>query len=294
MQLELDSARVAVQTTADRLLNTPLVTISGTPITLTTVGVFLLILLATWWLSRVAQRGTRRALGRRPDADPATIAVSARLVHYAVLIIGLGIGLQTIGINLGALFAAGAFFAIALGFAMQNVAQNFVAGVILLTERTIKPGDVLQVEGSVVKVTHMGMRATVARSRDEEDLIIPNSLLVQNTVTNYTLRDSFFRVRATVGVAYESDLPLVMRILREAAVAIPGRAAEHEPLVLLTGFGESSVDFEVSIWVPDPWNARRMLSDLNEAIWATLARNGVRIPFPQRDVHVDPRQVDAS
>ncbi len=214
--------------------------------------------------------------------------MASRLVQYAVMLLGLGIALQTLGVDLGALFAASAFFAVALGFAMQNVAQNFVSGIILLTERTIKPGDVLEVENRVVRVTRMGLRATVARTRDEEDLIIPNSALVQNTVTNYTLRDAVYRVRATVGVSYNSDLEVVADALYRAAMTLPSRMENRDARVLLVGFGDSSVDFDVSVWTQDPWGSRQDLSNLNHAIWTGLKTAGITIPFPQRDVHVIP------
>jgi small-conductance mechanosensitive channel len=271
---------------ASHLTSRELFTIGGTPVTPATLAAGGLILAFTWLISLLLQRATVRGLSHRSKADPATIAVATRLVNYGVLLIGLAIALQTVGVNVGALFAAGAFFAVALGFAMQNLAQNFIAGIILMTERTIKPGDVLKVEDSVVRVTRLGLRATVARTRDEEDIIIPNSILVQNAVTNYTLRDSIIRVRATVGVSYGSDIDTVMRVLREAAEALPGRVAGFDPIVLLTGFGESSVNFEVSAWLDDPWQARRILSKLNESIWWALKKNGIVIPFPQRDVHL--------
>ncbi len=271
---------------AGRLFEAPLFTIAGTPVTPTTLIVFALILLATGGASHVAQRGARRAFALRGVSDVGTVGIATRLVHYAVVLIGLGVALQTVGVDLGALFAAGAFFAVAIGFAMQNVAQNFVAGVILLSERTIKPGDVLEVEGRVVRVTRMGLRATVARTRDDEDLIIPNATLVQNTVTNFTLRDPVYRLRATVGVPYDADLRRVMTVLHDAAAALPGRLTSYEPRVLLTGFGDSAVNFEVSVWSEDPWAARLTRSALNEAIWWALREARIAIPFPQRDVHV--------
>lgn len=286
----------AVQGTLDRLLNTPLFTIARTSVTLLTLVTFAVVVLVTFYLSRLAQRGTVRAFRLRGVADEGTSAVAARLASYAVLLVGLGMAAQTIGINLGALFAAGAVFAVALGFAVQNVGQNFVSGVLLLTERTIKPGDVLEVEGRVVRVTRMGMRATVARTRDEEDLIIPNATLVQNTVTNYTLRDTVYRLRTTVGVSYDSDVDAVMQVLLEAARAFPDRLSTQEPRVLLTDFGDSALMFEVLVWVHDPWRARALKSELNQSIWKTLKRSGITIPFPQRDLHLvsadglDPRR----
>lgn len=278
-----ESARASV----DRFVNAPLFTLGRTPVTVVTLGLFVLVIAITFWLARLSHHATTRAFARRSgQMDAGTVAIAARLVGYIVTILGLGVALQTLGLDLGALFAAGAFFAVAIGFAMQNVAQNFVSGIILITERTIKPGDVLEVEGRVVRVTRMGLRATVARSRDEEDLIIPNSTLVQNTVTNYTLRDSIYRLKTKVGVSYGSDVAVAITTLREAASGISGRVATHEPRVLLTGFGDSSVDFEVSVWVQDPWGARMMLSELNEAIWWGLKRSRITIPFPQRDVHL--------
>ncbi len=133
----------------------------------------------------------------------------------------------------------------------------------------------------------MGARATVARTRDEEEIIIPNSLLVQSSVTNYTLRDSVYRIRATVGVEYGSDMERVMEVLAEAGESISERTQAKPPLVLLAEFGDSSVVFEVSIWAEDPWRARVTLSALNMAIWRHLKAAGITIAFPQLDVHFD-------
>lgn len=151
------------------------------------------------------------------------MAVAARLIYYALLMLGLGIALHTIGINMTGLFAAGAVFAVGVGFAMQNIASNFVSGVILLLEGAIKPGDVLEVEDRVVRVREMGMRAAVARTLDDEDLIIPNSALVQSTVKNFTLRDHLYRLKSTVGVVYSSDMAKVEETLVSLAEMLPWR-----------------------------------------------------------------------
>jgi small-conductance mechanosensitive channel len=177
---------------------------------------------------------------------------------------------------------------VALGFAMQNIAQNFVSGVILLVERSIKPGDILRVEGRLVKVMRMGIRATVSRTLDDEEIIIPNSVLVQNSVTNYTLKDRLYRLRALVGVVYWSDMALVRETLERVAKEIPWREKGPEPRILLRQFGDSSVDFEVSVWISDPWRVQLRLSELHEAIWWALKEAGITIAFPQVDVHLDP------
>ncbi len=220
--------------------------------------------------------------------DPGTTELALRIIHYAIMALAIAVGLQTVGIELAALFAAGAIFAIAVGFAMQNIAENFVSGLILVGERSIKPGDVLEVGGQVVRVVRMGIRSTVARTRDDEDLIIPNSRLVGDTVKNFTLRDSIFRIRCKVGVAYGSDPRQVMEILERAADRLEWRAPDHPPQTVLTGFGDSSVNFEVRVWIDDPWQATGLESSLNEAVWYALRAEGITIAFPQLDVHVDP------
>ena len=274
-------------------LDVPLFTLAGTPVTLATLVVFAAIVAATWLLSFLIGKAVARAFKLRGVTDEGTVEVFRRLLHYAILATGLAIGLQTVGINLAALFAAGAFLAIGLGFAMQNIMQNFVSGLILLAERSITPGDVLQIEGRFVRVQKLGIRATIARSLDEEEIIVPNSVIVQSTVTNYTLKDSLYRLRCVVGVTYGSDMNLVRETLARTAESVSWRVADKEPVVLLTEFGSSSVDWEVSVWMDDPWRVRKARSELNQAIWWALQEAGITIAFPQLDVHFDPPVVDS-
>jgi small-conductance mechanosensitive channel len=287
----MDPTGIAAQ--LDRILNSRLFVIADTPITLVTLLVVLVVFLVGLWVARLTAIGIERAMHARGVTDIATLALTKRLIYYFALLIVFGVALQTVGLDLTALFAAGAFFAIAAGFAMQNIAQNFVAGFILMVDRTIKTGDVLLVEGNLVTVTHMGLRATVARTRDEEDIIIPNSVLVQNTVTNYTLRDRNYRIRTTVGVTYDSDMDLVMRVLEEVAVGLEWREPAFEPRVLLAEFGDSAVNFEVNVWISDPWISRRRASELNIAIWHAFRAKGIVIAFPQLDVHFDRPVMDS-
>jgi small-conductance mechanosensitive channel len=280
-------------TVVQEVLEWQLFTLSGTPITVGTLLMAALLILVSYAISRVVQQVISSTFERQQVEDRGTLHVARRLVHYLIMLVGIGVALDTVGIQLTALFAAGAIFAVGIGFAMQNIAQNFVSGVILLIERTIKPGDVLEVEKTVVRVVQMGIRATLARTRDDEDLIIPNSVLVQSTVKNYTLRDSLYRLRVPVGVVYSSDMALVFKTLKAVADRQEWRRSEKEPLVMLTTFGNSSVDFEVSVWINDPWSARQAISKLHDAIWWALKDVGVTIAFPQLDVHFDPPVVES-
>lgn len=275
------------------LFNQPLFSLGGTPVTLATIATGVVIVSVAFVISSLLRRAFHRGLKGRLELDAGTLGVASRLLHYLVVITGFAIALHTIGINLTGLFAAGALFAVGIGFAMQNLTANFVSGIILLLERAIKPGDVLEVEGQMVRVKDMGIRATVARTLDDEDLVVPNSQLVQSTVTNYTLRDQIYRLRVAVGAAYESDVEEVIRILEKITDELPWRYKERQPVVLLSDFGSSSIDFEISVWIEDPWRARRAGSDLRRAIWRGFKDSSITIAFPQVDVHFDPPVVES-
>ena len=272
----------------EKFLTKPLFTISGTEVTFFSITIFIVILLGSLAVSFVLQRGLKKTLTHKFDKKEGTLAALLRLLHYFIFIIGFGIGLQTIGINISALFAAGAVFAIAIGFAMQNVVQNFVSGVILLLERSIKPGDILEVQGTVVKVIDMGIRTTVVRTWKDEELIMPNSIFSQSTVKNYTLRDNEFRLGITVGVSYESDMEKVINVLEKTARDIPWRLPAPEPKVLLQEFGDSSVVFGVYVNIDEPWKQRVYMSELRKAIWFAFKEADITIAFNQVDVHFDP------
>lgn len=279
-------ALAPVDSTFWSFLDTKLVEVGGTTITVATALSSLAIILFSTWLASSIRRGVRR-LSERRGLDEGTAGTIGGVLYYLILMAGFGVALQTMGIDLAALFAAGAIFAIGLGFAMQNIAQNFVSGVILLTERAIKPGDVLEVEGAVVKVQQMGIRATIVRTRDGEEIIVPNSILAQSSVKNYTLQDSMYRLQANVGVLYSSDLRRVRARLEEAAATFRFRSKDREPEVFLAEFGDNAVLYQVLVWMSDPWRERPARSELLEAIWWALKDEGVVIAFPQLDVHFD-------
>ncbi len=133
----------------------------------------------------------------------------------------------------------------------------------------------------------MSIRSTHARTLDDEEIIVPNSHLVQSIVTNFTLRDTLYRVSSEVGVSYGSDMKRVKETLEQAAGAVEWRTRDRDPVVLLVGFGDSSVNFKVSVWIDDPWTMMREKSALNETVWWALKDAGITIAFPQLDLHLD-------
>jgi small-conductance mechanosensitive channel len=278
-----------------QILREPLFEISGTPVTLVTLIIAAAIILVSLIVAGLIRRTLERFIvQRQQDAlGRGNLRVTIRLVQYSIVVGGTLIALNTVGIRLTALFAAGALFAVAIGFAMQNVTANFISGVILLIERSIKPGDILEVEGHFVEIREMGIRAAIGRTLNEEDLIIPSSHLVQSVVKNFTLRDPLARLRALVGVTYDSDMALVRATLEGAVAKLEWRSRTKPPVVFMKEFGNSSVDWEASVWFDDPWNRQRRNSDLHEAIWWALKDAGITIAFPQLDLHLDEDVVDA-
>lgn len=268
-------------------------TIGGSAVTVADLLVVIAILILAWMFSRLVRQGLDRVMRRRGVEDEGTIAVTLRIVHYTIVALGLLTAVGQVGINLSALFAAGAVFAVGIGFALQGLTVNFVSGVILLFERSIKPGDIVEVDGYVARVLKLGIRTTLCRNRNDEELLVPNSHLVESTVKNFTLHDSTLRLRGVVGVAYESDLKTVMESLQVMADGLEWRLRDRSPVVLLTGFGSSSVDFEISVWTSDPWQAPRYHSELLQGIWWALKEAEITIAFPQLDVHFDAAVDDA-
>ena len=268
-------------------LNSTLLQLGNQAITLSGILTFFFFFALTLTASRLLRRALTRSESIQRVTDAGTVGVIERLVHYGIVAVGITFSLSAAGVNLSGLVTAGAAFAVGIGFALQGVAKNFVSGLILLIERAVKPDDILDLNGHRVRVKRMGIRSTIVRSRDGEDMIVPNDTLAQSTVVNHTMRDRRRRVRATVGVAYESDMEQVMQVLHDTAMAFERRIKSPTPEVLLTGFGSSSVDFEVWVWTRDSWNDRIILSDLNMAIWHALKQAQITIAFPQLDVHLD-------
>jgi small-conductance mechanosensitive channel len=276
------------------VLELRLFTIGNNDITVSIVIIMLLIVLASYGISRIGQRTVASVIAAR-GGKAGTIGTVTGFLHYAILIVGFAIALQTAGIDLTTLFAAGAIFAVGLGFAMQSIAESFVAGVILLAERSIKPGDILEVDGRVVRVRELGIRSVVGRTRDGEEMIIPNSILMTSIVKNYTLRDSTYRMRVPVGVVYGSDMARVREVLERVADSVSRRwgVVDSKPLVEMADFGDNAVRYDVLIWMPDPWEMRRANSEVHEAIWLALREAGITIAFPQLDVHFDSPVMDS-
>jgi small-conductance mechanosensitive channel len=272
----------------DQLLDSlryPLFELSGTRVTAATLLVGIAIILATRIVARVASATILRLLEGRAVDHGARVAL-AKIARYLIIVVGALIALSSIGIRLDALVAASAVLLVGVGFGLQNIALNFVSGVLLLIERPIKPGDFVALGDDSGTVVDIGLRATHVLTRDGVTIIVPNSDLVTSRVINHSVPTTSFRIWVHVGVAYGSDAALVERTLMDIARAEAGVLTTPPPEVRLQAFGPSSLEFVLLAWIDHPSHDRLIASRLRFAIDAGFRRAGLVIPVPQHDLHL--------
>lgn len=209
------------------------------------------------------------------------------IVRYVVLLVGTLIIVQTVGINLTTLNVLAGAVGIGVGFGLQNVASNFISGLIILFERPVKVGDRIQVGEVDGKVTAIGARAPTVRTNDNITIIVPNSKFISENVVNWSFANQSVRFRVPIGVAYDSDLNLVKKLLLEVADENADVLKEPKAAVRLIEFGDSSIDLQLWIWTTEKLQRKAVLiSNLNFAIWEKFRANDIEIPFPQTDLHI--------
>jgi len=211
----------------------------------------------------------------------------AHIMGYVVYLFGLLVGLQLVGLDLSNLVLLGSAIGIGLGFGLQNIANNFVSGIIILTERPIRVGDRVEVGGTNGDVVRIGGRSTWVRTNDNVVIIIPNSEFINNRVTNWTVNDRQVRFDIPLGVSYGSDPERVREVLLEVAGQHPDVLKDPGPEILFKGFGDSSLDFHLRVWtITRVQTPLPLASELYFSIFRAFKENGIEIPFPQRDLHL--------
>jgi small-conductance mechanosensitive channel len=208
------------------------------------------------------------------------------LLHYCILFVGFLVGVAALGLDLNKVTVIGGALGVGIGFGLQSVVNNFVSGLIVLFERPVRVGDSVQIGDVTGDVRRIGIRATTLRTYDGAEVLIPNSMLVSERVTNWTLSDRARRADVRVGVAYGTAPERVLELLRSVARTTPHVAASPAPVAIFVGFGDSALDFELRAWT-DRWeNWLALRSELHMAVYAALRDAGIDIPFPQREVYL--------
>ncbi len=246
-----------------------------------------LLLWLSLWLSSVLSGFLDRRLENSDTITPAMRVLSVKLLHIALITAAILITFSAVGIDLTALAVFGGALGVGLGFGLQKIFSNLVSGVILLMDRSIKPGDTIAIGQTFGWINHLSARYVSVITRDGIEHLIPNEILITERVENWSYSDSLVRLRLPVGISYKSDVRKAIDLCVEAALATPRIMQEPIPRCLLKGFGDSSVELELRVWINDPPNGRaNVLSDILLGIWDRFHEHGIEIPFPQRDLHI--------
>jgi small-conductance mechanosensitive channel len=267
-------------------------TIGDTRFSAWTVLVSVLVIVGLFVFARLGTRLAKKALGRFTSIGAAQQVLAEKILTIAVWAIAILVGIDLIGIDLTALTVFSGAFGLAIGFGLQRTFGNLIAGIILLMDRSIKPGDVIAVTDmagneTFGQIRKIGVRAVSIVTRDEKEYLIPNENLMVNQVENWSYSSKRVRIQVPVGVSYTSDLELAQELMLKAAKACPRVLDNPAPSVWMKGFGDNSVDFIIHCWITDPeMGVGNVRSDVLKALWNLFKQNSIELPFPQRDINL--------
>jgi len=248
-----------------------------------------IVLIAVVVFGRIASRVIRGLFSRLTNLDPAQRLLGEKLVSIVVWVLTVLIGIDVLGINLTALTVFSGALGLAVGFGLQKTFGNLIAGIILLMDRSIKPGDVIAVSSgkdmAVGQVKRIGIRAVSITTRDQIEYLIPNEILMTSQVENWSYSSRDVRVKIPVTVAYGTDIDMAESLMVAAARAVKRVHNDPSPSVWLKAFGDNAIEFEIQCWIDDPEEGvGNVRSDVLKQVWHLFREHGVEIPFPQREV----------
>jgi small-conductance mechanosensitive channel len=263
--------------------------VGGAPVLVSSVVLAALLIAIGYVVSRVGSRGLARVAARRASLAPGAAFAIQTLSFYILFVAFVFTSLNVVSFPLTVFTIAGGAVAIGIGFGSQNVMNNFISGLILLFERSIRTGDLVSVGGAHGVVEYIGARSTRIRGPDNTQMVVPNSQLVENSLINFTLSDDIQRTGIVVGVAYGSPVRDVERLLRQAVTDQDGIIADRPPQVLFNDFGDNALIFEALFWIRarTVLERRKIESAIRFRIDDLFRAAGITIAFPQRDVHID-------
>lgn len=246
----------------------------------------LLVVIITIFFLRGLKKIFKR-LSKKDVLDQGTSHSLFLIVKYLIWVIIIVVLIDSMGLKVSILIASTAALLVGVGLGLQELFKDVASGIILLVERTVKVNDVVELENEMIgRVISIGLRTSKLKTRDNVITIIPNSMLVNDKVVNWSHIEDKTRFHVEVGVKYGSDLDLVTRVLLECAKDHPGIIADPEPMVRFVDFGESSLDFQLFFWTIETFRVEKIRSDLRYLIDKAFRENNIEIPFPQRDLYL--------
>ena len=269
-----------------------LFSVGEAPVTAGDIVQAIFILVIAWLLSRAVRFAIRRVGRKESVGTQASLYTISRLSHYTIIIVAVFVALTSIGLDFTNLAIVAGALSVGIGFGLQSVVNNFVSGLIILFERSLRVGDYIELDtGLTGTVKAISVRSTLINTNDNIEIVVPNSEFVANRLTNWTLNERILRMRIPFGVAYGSDKELVRKAAIEACADVSYTLTHmrgREPDVWLVEYGDSSLNFLLLVWV-NREGARRPTRTRAAYLWALedkFREYGIEIPFPQRDLHM--------
>lgn len=240
-----------------------------------------------FWIGKLMATLLARSFEAAHTLTPSQRVLFSKLSNITIYALGFMIGLNVVGIDLTTLTVFSGALGLGIGFGLQKVFSNFISGIILLLDRSVKPGDVIAINDTYGWVNYLGARCVSVLTRDGKEHLIPNENMITNQVENWSFSDSKVRIHIPIGVSYGADVHKVREVLLQAVEGHPRILKIPKPVCLITEFGESAIRYQLRVWIADPsGGVSNMRSDIYYRIWDLFQEHGIKIPYAQRDVHV--------
>ena len=269
------------------MLDKAALTLGGLRISALTVVKAMLSLALLLWLATAASRLLERRITALPNLTPSLQVLIVKLLKISLVVIAVVVALRTVGIDLTAFAVFTGAVGVGIGFGLQKAVSNFISGLSILIDKSIKPGDVISLGDTYGWVSALGARYVSVVTRDATEYLIPNDELITQRVINWSYSKAEVRLKLPVAISYSADVRQAIELCQGAASETPPVLKEPKPVCLLKGFGDNGVDLELRIWINDPKNGvSNVKSDVFLRIWDKFHAQGIEIPFPQRDLHL--------
>jgi len=268
------------------LLFEPFFHIGASPVSIVSITLMLIVVSVSVFLSHYTTNLLKRDIYPKTSIDAGAQSILENFIKYMIITTGVIIGLQLNGINLSVFATIGAGLMVGIGFGLQNVASNFISGIVILLERPIKVGDYVEVDNICGTVDHIQARSTIIKTRENILMVVPNSKFISENVINWSLNDDRVLIKVPIGISYLSNPQRAKDVLLAIARDHEKVLEEPAPVVLLEKFDNSSINLALEIWISDIQNRFEIISDINYLIYSGFSESDIVIPFPQLDVHM--------
>ena len=254
-----------------------------TPLLLIKLGVMLIVAL---WLTNIASNFVESRITRSTDLTPSIQVLLIKVIRLALMVFAVAVVLSAAGINLSALAIFSGAAGVGIGFGLQKIVANFISGIILLADKSVKPGDLITIGDSTGRINEMKTRYISVAAGDGREFLIPNEDLVTQKVVNWTYTDKNTLVKVNFGTNYEADPRLVCKLALDIAAAAPRAIKSKPPNCILVEFAEAGMKFSLTFWISDPDGLDNVKSDAMLALWDAFRREGIQVPYPVREIRV--------